>query len=337
MLAFAGRVARESVRHRLSLPRLRVRTPANAGPVLGQHRTAEQLQLRPPMVMMMSHDDQQQRRHIPIRARATTATRTIDADRLARTRSSEQQGVSSAGVDDDDVTAVPYDLAAVSDDEFAAVLEDQLGVSFEQDVLLRHQGDGRGGGGGIAVAVSGGPDSLALCVLLQRWVRAHYNTLNANVGVAGAADVEVEDADAEWTKAMRNIVGLTVDHQLREESAEEANWVHSFVANTVGMDHVTLTVDWRDQRDDSGANATAKTDKKKERPAPQRNVQAKARKQRYELLQRACLDRGVRVLLTAHHADDQRETVLQRIVRGSRLPGLQGIPHRRTMVRPHRE
>lgn len=64
--------------------------------------------------------------------------------------------------------------------------------------------------------------------------------------------------------------------------------------------------------------------------------EARARELRYAFLEEVRLDVGARWILTAHHADDQAETVLHRAVRGTGLRGLQGIPERREpgIVRP---
>lgn len=59
--------------------------------------------------------------------------------------------------------------------------------------------------------------------------------------------------------------------------------------------------------------------------ARQSGVEAAARKQRYAALGELCREHGVDVLLTAHHLDDQAETVLLQMLRGSGTAGLSGM------------
>jgi len=58
---------------------------------------------------------------------------------------------------------------------------------------------------------------------------------------------------------------------------------------------------------------------------PEDGTQAKARAARYRVLERAARDRGATCILTAHHGDDNVETLLLRLVRGAGLEGLGGI------------
>jgi tRNA(Ile)-lysidine synthase len=127
----------------------------------------------------------------------------------------------------------------------------------------------------IAVAVSGGPDSMALLRLAARWAKERRVELHA----------------------------LTVDHRLRAESAAEAKQVAAWCA-ALGVEHKTLV--WR------GAK-------------PRSNIHAEARLARYGLLIGWCKRDRVSHLLVAHHLEDQAETVLLRLGRGSGVAGLAGM------------
>jgi tRNA(Ile)-lysidine synthase len=96
---------------------------------------------------------------------------------------------------------------------------------------------------------------------------------------------------------------LTVDHRLRAQSAAEAEAVAGLAAK-LGLRHATLV--W-------------------EGPKPQTGLQAAAREARYRLMGDHLRARGIDGLLTAHTRDDQAETLLMRLARGSGLDGLAGI------------
>jgi tRNA(Ile)-lysidine synthase len=137
----------------------------------------------------------------------------------------------------------------------------------------------------LGVAVSGGPDSLALLLL-------------AHAAFPG------------------RVQAATVDHRLRPESGGEAAFVTGVCAD-LSVPHAIL------------ADATT--------PIEGGNVQAQARALRYRLLADWAAPLGW--LATAHHQDDQAETVLMRLARGAGLAGLAAIRPRRelgsvTLVRP---
>jgi tRNA(Ile)-lysidine synthase len=145
----------------------------------------------------------------------------------------------------------------------------------------------------IAVAVSGGADSMALLHLVAQWARSHERS-------AAAAD------------GVPPVVAVTVDHGLRAESAAEADWVGR-QARLLGVDHVVLR--W------TGAK-------------PRSGIQEAAREARYALMTEWASRESLpipRQILLAHHLDDQAETVLMRLGRGSGVDGLSGM--RETEVR----
>ena len=128
-------------------------------------------------------------------------------------------------------------------------------------------------GARIGIAVSGGPDSLALLLLAAE----------ARAGAVEAA---------------------TVDHALRPESRAEAEFVAEVCAK-LGVPHTILTADW-DEKPDSA-------------------LQERARLMRYRLLGEWARQRALTALLTAHHLDDQAETLLMRLARGAGVRGLAGM------------
>ncbi len=126
----------------------------------------------------------------------------------------------------------------------------------------------------IVLAVSGGPDSVALMWLAARWRRA--------------------------LKKAPHLVAVTVDHGLREEAAREARDVKR-LARSLDVEH--RTVRW------TGAK-------------PKAGVPSAARAARYDLLARAAQRAGASHIFTAHTRDDQAETVIMRLSRGSGIAGL---------------
>jgi tRNA(Ile)-lysidine synthase len=143
----------------------------------------------------------------------------------------------------------------------------------EAAARLRADLEGLTGGvvGRLGIAVSGGPDSLALLLLS-----------------AAAWPGQVEAA--------------TVDHGLRSESTAEAEFVAA-LCRALGVPHAIL----RPQRPIEG------------------NLQSEARQARYALLDEWRTARSLDWILTAHHADDQAETLLMRLNRGSGVAGLAGV------------
>jgi tRNA(Ile)-lysidine synthase len=127
----------------------------------------------------------------------------------------------------------------------------------------------------IAVAVSGGRDSLALALLARDWAQARDG----------------------------KVVALVVDHGLRAESADEA----ATTRDTLGRLGIAAEIlRWR------GAK-------------PRSAIQEAARVARYRLIFEAAERASLLHVLVAHHADDQRETIVMRAARDSGADGLAGM------------
>jgi len=126
----------------------------------------------------------------------------------------------------------------------------------------------------VVLAVSGGPDSIALMWLAARWRRA--------------------------LKKGPRLIAVTVDHDLRPESAREARGVAQ-LAKTLGVDHTTKR--WTGEK-------------------PKTGLPSAARDARYRLLAREAKRHEASHIFTAHTQDDQAETVVMRMSRGSGLAGL---------------
>jgi tRNA(Ile)-lysidine synthase len=111
---------------------------------------------------------------------------------------------------------------------------------------------------------------------------------------------------ARWRKRLKRgpkLIAVTVDHGLRKESTREALAVKR-LATKLKVEHRTLR--WR------GAK-------------PKTGIQEAARDARYRLLSDAARKAGAEHIVTAHTQDDQAETVLFRLMRGSGLAGLRGM------------
>jgi tRNA(Ile)-lysidine synthase len=113
---------------------------------------------------------------------------------------------------------------------------------------------------------------------------------------------------ARWVKRLKHapkLIAVTIDHGLRPEAAREAAMVKR-LARRLGVPHRTLH--WRGRK-------------------PRNGLQEAARQARYELLAQIATRARFAHILTAHTLDDQAETVLFRLARGSGLFGLTGMAH----------
>jgi len=113
---------------------------------------------------------------------------------------------------------------------------------------------------------------------------------------------------ARWAKQLQRppgLIAVTVDHGLRPEAAREAAAVKR-LARKLGVPH--RTVRWRGRK-------------------PKTALQEAARNARYRLLAEEAMRAGYEHIVTAHTLDDQAETVVFRLARGSGLTGLGAMAH----------
>lgn len=141
----------------------------------------------------------------------------------------------------------------------------------------------------LAVACSGGADSMALTLLLAEYCLRSGNKLTA----------------------------VTVDHGLRKESVSEAAQVGKWLKKR-DVEHVVLK--WQGKK-------------------PTSNIQEAAREARYALMAEYCNANSIKHLFIAHHQEDQAETFLLRLARGSGVDGLSCMAvatqmHGITLLRP---
>lgn len=128
----------------------------------------------------------------------------------------------------------------------------------------------------LIVAVSGGPDSMALLHILQE-------------------------------KGYQQLIVAHVDHQLRPESAQEAQMLEEY-CRVLGLPLEVHREDLRGLQETSGEN-----------------LEALAREARYAFFDELLTTHQAKAIVTAHHADDQLETQLMNMIRGCGLEGLMGM------------
>lgn len=146
----------------------------------------------------------------------------------------------------------------------------------------------------IVVAVSGGPDSVALLRVLH---------------------------EVSLQRMPLTLICAHVNHGFRAESVQEAEFVRK-MAKELGIPFEMAVFNIPSFMKESGLGA-----------------QEAARKKRYEFLISTALAYGASSVALAHHADDQAETVLMRLLRGSGPSGLAGMRWKRTekkveLIRP---
>lgn len=136
------------------------------------------------------------------------------------------------------------------------------------------------------------------------------------VGVSGGADsvALLRGLVAIGEKLQLTLSVGHLDHALRSTSPADAEWV---VGLCERLD-VPCTVGRIDVGVQAGASGTG--------------IEEAARDARYAFLQETALARGCSAIAVAHTADDQAETILHHVLRGTGLAGLRGIPERRALA-----
>jgi tRNA(Ile)-lysidine synthase len=135
----------------------------------------------------------------------------------------------------------------------------------------------------VAVACSGGADSLSATLHLQEWCRQNN----------------------------KKLIALIVDHAIRPSSRDEANLTYKQLKK-INVKSVILS-----------------HDKKKNEVDFSSNLQEKARNLRYKLMINYCKSHHISALFIAHHQQDQIETFILRLARGSHVRGLGAMPEAR--------
>ena len=107
-----------------------------------------------------------------------------------------------------------------------------------------------------------------------------------------------------------DIHAIHLDHQTRSgQSTRDAEFVRDICAHL----HIPLTLSQRSALELLAGDLPA-------------NTQARFRELRLTLYRQAVAEHGLQGVLQAHHADDQAETILMRLIRGTGIEGLGGIP-----------
>jgi len=156
-------------------------------------------------------------------------------------------------------------------------LSGELGLAASRiDALLAPLADFEA----LLLAISGGPDSTALLCMTAEW--------------------------AGRVPRPPRLAAATVDHRLRQESADEAAAVGA-LCGRLGVPHRVLV--WTGDK-------------------PKTRLQERARTARYALLAAHAREIGASAIVAAHHLDDQAETTLFRLARGSGIGGLRAMAAR---------
>jgi tRNA(Ile)-lysidine synthase len=160
--------------------------------------------------------------------------------------------------------------------------------------------------------------------IVERWPAASWQDVGVVLAVSGGAD-SVAMLRAVQTLKTAGLGRLAVAHFNHHLRGEESDADQAFVAALCER----LGLEFHAGQAETPLSLAGGD-----------GLEAAARQARYEFLRRLAEQLGARYVATAHTADDQAETILLRVFRGTGLSGLAGIPERRalgpavTLVRP---
>ena len=157
---------------------------------------------------------------------------------------------------------------------------------------------------GFLDALAGGLDALGLRG--RRVLAAVSGGADSVALLCGLAELQTEFS--------LELTAAHLDHRLRgEDSAADAAWVRELCD--------CLKIPCRIEECDVGALQVE----------TKQTLEESARQARYEFLERTAIAHGCTEIALGHTADDQAETVLHHILRGTGITGLRGIPREREM------
>ena len=143
-----------------------------------------------------------------------------------------------------------------------------------------------------AVANSGGPDSTALLFLLNR-------------------HIQNQPAETSTRDSPKELLSLTIDHNLQPNSSDMAQRAAN-TAEALGIKHITTKLPWGE-------------DGHPPKPEDDQAIEELSRSMRYESFFNTMIKERANGLALGHHLDDQVETMLLRLGRGSTFLGLAGM------------
>ena len=164
--------------------------------------------------------------------------------------------------------------------------------------------------------------------LLKEWLRLDLPLSDSTivVAVSGGADSSALllslDELTKRGKLRLSLIVAHLDHGLRQQSKRDADWVTDLAAS-LGYELAIARAKLKTGPKDAPRTGTGK---------PERNLEQAARNVRYEFLRKTAGRSGSNLVLTAHTLDDQAETILLRLLRGSSAEGLSGTPPVRALA-----